>query len=78
MNETVKWTQNNDMKINAQKTHKMIISFAKDNSNPPPIEIDIENIDRVTGVKLVGLHIQDNLKWDTHVSRKRKRQNCIS
>ena len=69
MNETVKWTQKkNDMKINAQKTHEIIISFAKDKPNPPPIEIDGENIDRVEGAKLVGLHIQNNLKCNTHVN----------
>ena len=36
INETVKWTRENDMKINAQKTHEMIISFSKSKPDPLP------------------------------------------
>ena len=57
------------MKINAQKTHEIIISFAKDKPNPPTIEIDGENIDRVNGAKLVGLCERNQ--------EKKRRKNCI-
>ena len=67
IDQTTQWTHDNDMKINTQKTHEMVISFQKEKPNPPPIMIDGENIDRVTVTKLVGPHIQDNLKWDTHI-----------
>ena len=67
INETTEWAHTNDMKINAQKTHEMVISFAKEKLDPPPIEIDGESIERVHVAKLVGLHIQDNLKWDVHI-----------
>ena len=43
----------------------MVISFAKEKLDPPPIEIDGESIERVA--KLVGLHIQDKFKWDVHI-----------
>lgn len=55
------------MKINAQKTHEMIISFSKDKPDPPPITIEGEGIARVEAAKLVGLNIQSNLKWDIHI-----------
>ena len=29
INKTTQWTQDNDMKINTQKTHEMIISFKR-------------------------------------------------
>ena len=74
---TVEWTRKNDMKINAQKTHEMIISFSRDKPDPPPIDIEGDSIEMVDGAKLVGLNIQNNLKWDTHIkkmTRKAKKQ----
>ena len=68
INKTVEWTVQNDMKINAQKTHEMIISFAREKPDPPPISIDDEDIARVDSEKLVGLNIQSNLKWDIHIT----------
>ena len=38
-----------------------------DKPNTPPKQIDGKNIDRVNGAKIVGLHIQNNIKWDAHV-----------
>ena len=49
------------------KTHEIVISFKKEKIDPSPIEINNESIERVHVAKLVGLHIQDNLKWDAHV-----------
>ena len=62
------WTVSNDMKINAQKTNEMLITFSKNPTRYSPIKIGESEIERVSTAKLVGLHIQDNLKWDTHVT----------
>ena len=67
------WTKTNDMQINAQKTHELLISFQKHPPNPPPIQIDGQSIDRVCSAKLVGIHIQDDLKWDVHVQEMLKK-----
>ena len=61
------------MQINAQKTHELLISFQKHPPNPPPIQIDGQSIDRVCSAKLVGIHIQDDLKWDVHVQEMLKK-----
>lgn len=66
-NEIMQWTTTNDMKINAQKTNEMVICFHKKPPNLNAIKIDGEDITTVTSTKLVGLHIQNDLKWDTHV-----------
>ena len=69
------WTKTNDMQINAQKTHELLISFQKHPPNPPPpIQIDGQSIDRVCSAKLVGIHIQDDLKWDVHVQEMLKKR----
>ena len=45
----------------------MIISFKREKIDPPQIEINNECIERVHVAKLVGLYIQDNLKWEVHI-----------
>ena len=52
------------MRLNAQKTHEMTISFAK---NPPkfePVKIENTAVESVKSAKLVGVTIQEDLKWD--------------
>ena len=41
--------------------------FQERKIDPSRIEINNESIERVHVAKLVGLHIQDNLKWDSHI-----------
>ena len=54
----VKWTSNNDMKINPEKSKEMIISFAQ-GSNPinevPALLLDGNVVKRVDHVKLLGV-----------------------
>ena len=61
------WSTTNNMMINPTKTKEMIIYFGKDKLNVPAITIDGNEIERVEEVKLVGIHITNNLKWNTHV-----------
>ena len=67
------WTKTNDMQINAKKTHELLMSFQKHLPNPSPNQIDGQSIDRVCSAKLVGKHIQDDLKWDVHVQEMLKK-----
>ena len=67
MDEAVKWTQENSMVLNPTKTYEMVISGRKA-STIPNITIENKPIERVVVTKLVGVHIQSDLKWDTHVS----------
>jgi hypothetical protein len=64
---TNEWTKAKDMKINIGKTKEMYISFNKNLAQPNQITINGEQIERVNSTKLVGITIQDNLKWDLHI-----------
>ena len=55
------------MLINNSKTNEMTILFSKCQPDFIPITIDCQVIDRVQSTKLVGVYIQDDLKWDSHV-----------
>ena len=67
MNETVQWTRENGMVLNPSKTYEMVIAGRKPQT-APPVTIGDRTIERVTVTKLVGVHIQSDLKWDIHVS----------
>ena len=48
------------MEINAKKTKDMWMSFKK---TPPPLHINNVELERVTQFKLLGVAVQNNLKW---------------
>ena len=66
MNETVDRTKENSMFINPTKTYEMAIEGRPDTKDMPQIEINHYPIERVKVTKLVGVHIQSDLEWDTH------------
>ena len=57
--ETSAWTNNNDMKINSEKSKEMIISYAHGNigNEVPNILIEGKVVERVDHVKLLGYYI---------------------
>jgi hypothetical protein len=61
------WSKNNHMNINIKKTKEMLLgSIAK---NPPPaVQLASSSIERIHSYKLLGLHVNDKLKWNDHVS----------
>ena len=60
----VKWTKENDMRLNARKTHEMTISFKKQKPKFDPILINNAQIESVTSANLVSVNLQSDLKWD--------------
>jgi len=68
-NEVQKWSQNNRLNINADKTKEMVISFKKKKLKFNTLYIDDCPIEQVNSIKVLGLHITDNLKWNLHVSK---------
>ena len=61
------WAENNDMRLNKQKTKELVISFKKDELPLGYITIDGCIIDRVHDAKLLGITISDDLTWASHV-----------
>ena len=69
------WADKNKMELNAKKMKDMWSSFKKHSDNPPHLCINDTVIDRETEFKLLGVVIQDNLKWNSHISSILKKAN---
>ena len=63
-----KWAVQNKMELNAKKTKDMWITFKKSCPIPAPINIGPTELERVSDFKLLGVYVQNDLKWNTHVS----------
>lgn len=58
----------NKMELNAKKAKDMWITPKKSCAIPGPINIGPTELERVSEFKLLGLYVQNDLKWNTHVS----------
>ena len=64
--EILDWSSSNLMNINFNKTKEMILGSLK--SDPPSaLEASSNIIERVHTYKLLGVTLNDKLKWDNHV-----------
>ena len=62
------WAVQNKMELNAKKAKDMWITFKKSCPTSPPTSIRPTELERVSEFKLLGVYVQNNLKWNTHVS----------
>jgi len=56
------------MIINTNKTKEMLLGPLS-KSSPDEIIIGQVKVERVTGFKLLGIHITSDLKWNTHIDK---------
>lgn len=61
------WSNDNDMDVNPSKTKRLLINFSNNKDSYHELHFDTELIDLCSKAKLLGVIIQDNLKWDSHV-----------
>lgn len=61
------WTSSNWMKLNAKKCKEMRICFLKEPTELPHLKIGDQQLEFVTSHKVLGLVIQNNLKWNNHI-----------
>ncbi|MFM2293543.1 MAG: hypothetical protein RIS29_3356, partial [Bacteroidota bacterium] len=67
LNNIVEWSNQNLMNINFAKTKEMLLG--RSNTNPfSSISVNSNAIERVSTFRLLGVHIDDNLKWTSHTS----------
>ena len=80
--EIVRWSSMNDMKINAKKTKEMVISFNNIKPDVPHITIQGTQLERVNSVKLLGVHLANDLTWGCHidyvVGRAQSKMFCLN
>ena len=75
LTQLTEWSHNNHMKLNPLKCITMTVTFMK---NPAPFDtlyIGESPLPNVQTVKILGVHIQSNLKWDDHVNEILKKCN---
>ena len=61
------WTTSNNMKLNVGKCKELVIDFARKKYCFPPLTVDKVTTERVKSARILGLTVQDNMKWNEHV-----------
>ena len=67
VNSLSEWSTKNNMGLNPTKCQQMEISFMRNPPVPPVIRISDHTSEVVDALKLLGIHIQSDLKWETHI-----------
>ena len=60
-NELVQWSEVNKLHINTRKTKELILGQLN-NSQVPPVNIQGEDVERITKIKLLGVIVNQSLK----------------
>ena len=68
MDELTAKSCRNKFQLNEAKCKELQISFARCKPQFAPIVVNDNSIEVVTSVKLLGLNISNNLKWNCHIS----------
>jgi gmma-aminobutyric acid receptor subunit gamma len=55
----------NNLSINVNKTRKLIVELRRQQREHAPIHIYWTAVEKVNSFKLLGIHVNDNLKWST-------------
>ena len=66
-NDAVKWCQENNMKLNTEKTKEMMIYFGKKQLTFPPIQINSSPLENVENSKVLGVVLNNKLKWGDYI-----------
>ncbi len=64
----MQWSADNDMKLNPTKTKQLSINFSFDKYASQDLYISDQLIEKCDVVKLLGVKIQNDLKWDSHIN----------
>ena len=62
------WANDNYLKLNPSKCKVMQVCFKKHPPSVPDLAIDGKELELVTETKNLGVTVQSNLQWDTHIN----------
>jgi len=65
--QLLNWADQNDMIVNLTKTEEMVFGPPSITSNLPPISASSYQIQTASVAELLGVHIDSNRSWHTHV-----------
>ena len=67
-NENIsKWTHENKMKLNTEKSNYMVISRKKD-TFATRLKLDNKTVERQTQIRHLGVWLSENMSWDKNIS----------
>ena len=66
VNDITRFTEKEQMELNAKKCNEVIVDFRKNKTVIPPVCIGQRPMSRVKTFKLLGLWMNDNLNWETN------------
>ena len=68
LSEINQWSARNLLNINVSKTKEMVLcTFNRANAIVEPLKLNDVEIQSVFSFKLLGVYIDCNLKWSTHI-----------
>ena len=67
LNSVQVWASDNWMKLNVKKCKELRVCFLRESPQLLPLSIDGHALETVHSHKVLGLTIQNNLKWDEHI-----------
>ena len=73
LKELIKYSEENEMKINIEKTKFMLFNTARKWDFTPKFEIEGKEIETVEQLKLLGVQITHDLKWNANTEYITKR-----
>ena len=81
LDAVVNWSNSQDMVLNGEKCKEMIIDFRTKKTEIPELQIQEIPVERVNSFKLLGLWLDNNLKWETNtwaiIKKGRKRLSFL-
>ena len=62
------WCSENNLALNTGKTKEIIVDFRKHNTDPAPLYINGESVERVHTFRFLGVLISDNISWSENIT----------
>ena len=77
--QLVGWcTDNNNQILNVDKTKEIIVDFRNNQPSHTPLLINNTDVEVVSSIKFLGVHITDHLPWSVNtVSLVKRAQQCL-
>ena len=68
IHKLITWCSTNNLALNSSKTKEMLIDFRRKRTDPAPVHIRGDVVERVSDFKFLGTHISCDLTWSTNIS----------
>ena len=75
LDDFTKWSKDNMLKLNPSKCQALQVYFGKNPLQPGDLRIGSEPLSYVNEAKVLGLYLENSLKWNTQVDNMLKKAN---